>query len=65
MVNPNQPPMPKKPKMTEREYENRRSWLIDTAETPHDKSRLPKQLKDLDNQYRSSNLQPRIGGHAN
>jgi hypothetical protein len=52
-------------RMTQEQYENRRSWLIDTAETPQDKKNLAKDLANLDKQYRSSNFQPRIGGHAN
>ena len=43
--------MPKKPAMTEDEYMNRRSWLIDTAETPEDKKNLPKDLAELKKQY--------------
>ena len=39
--------------MTQDEYDARRSWLIDTAETPEDKKNLPKDLADLDSMYKN------------
>ena len=42
---------PVKQGMTEDEYMNRRSWLIDTAETPEDKAKLAKDLADLKKKY--------------
>ena len=47
--------MAKKPKpMTFRQYETKRDWLIDTAETPEDKARLKEDLKKLRQQYKAS-----------
>ena len=43
----------KKP-MTQREYETKREWLVDTAETPQDKKNLKKDLAKLDSEYRRS-----------
>jgi hypothetical protein len=40
--------------MSEDEYYNRRSWLIDTAETPADKKRLAKDLANLKKEYMMS-----------
>jgi len=40
--------------MNEQEYENRKSWLIDTAETPKDRKNLPKELADLKKLYKAS-----------
>jgi hypothetical protein len=37
--------------MTYDEYQNKRSWLIDTAETPADQRRLKAQLEKLKAQY--------------
>jgi hypothetical protein len=37
--------------MTYDEYQNKRSWLIDTAETPADQKRLKAQLEKLKAQY--------------
>jgi len=37
--------------MTYDEYQNKRSWLIDTAETPADQKRLKAQLDKLKAQY--------------
>ena len=37
--------------MTYDEYQNKRSWLIDTAETPADQKRLKAQLAKLKAQY--------------
>ena len=39
--------------MTYDEYQNKRSWLIDTAETPKDKKNLKSDLAKLDAQYKS------------
>jgi len=33
------------------DYQNKRSWLVDTAETPADKKRLKAQLEKLKAQY--------------
>lgn len=38
--------------LTEQEYMDRRSWLIDTAETPEDKKNLKRDLKILDDYYK-------------
>lgn len=43
-------------KMSKREYETQREWLIDTAETPKDQKNLKKDLADLNLTYRASNL---------
>jgi hypothetical protein len=37
--------------MTYDEYDSKRSWLVDTAETPEDKKRLKAQLQKLKAQY--------------
>ena len=37
--------------MTYDEYDSKRSWLVDTAETPADKKRLKAQLQKLRAQY--------------
>lgn len=54
MATPKKPLLPKlqKPTMTEREYQSRREWIIDTAETPADKANLKKDLAKLDAQYK-------------
>ena len=67
MATPKKPLLPKlqKPVMTKSQYETRREWITDTAETPADKANLKKDLAKLDKTYKSSNHQPRIGGHAN
>ena len=39
--------------MNKREYENRKSWLIDTAETPKDKKNLKKELAALEKLYKA------------
>lgn len=54
--------MPKKPAMTFREYETKRDWLIDTAETPKDKRNLPRDLKKLRQEYKRSKRSRREGG---
>lgn len=46
-------PKSKKP-MTYDDYMNRRSWLVDTAETPEDKKNLKEDLKKLDRLYKES-----------
>jgi hypothetical protein len=43
--------------MTYDEYMNRRSWLIDTAETPKQQKVLKEQLKELKKQYQASRRQ--------
>jgi len=40
--------------MTYDQYQNRRSWLVDTAETPADKKKLASDLAKLDAQYKAS-----------
>lgn len=47
-------PTSKTSKMTQEDYESRRSWLIDTAETPKDKANLKKDLAKLDAMYKRS-----------
>jgi hypothetical protein len=37
--------------MTYDEYDSKRSWLVDTAETPEDKKRLKAELQKLKAQY--------------
>ena len=44
--------MGKNKPMSQDDYENRRSWLIDTAETPEDQKKLKKQLAELDAMYK-------------
>lgn len=39
--------------MTEDQYQNKRSWLIDTAETPADKKKLKADLAKLDALYKA------------
>jgi hypothetical protein len=39
--------------MTYDEYDSKRSWLVDTAETPADQKRLKAQLEKLRSQYES------------
>ena len=39
--------------MTDDQYQNRRSWLIDTAETSADKKRLKAELAKLDAMYKA------------
>ena len=39
--------------MTSDEYQNKRSWLIDTAETPADKKKLKSQVAALDAIYKA------------
>jgi hypothetical protein len=39
--------------MTRDQYENKRSWLIDTAETPEDKKKLASDLAKLDAAYKA------------
>jgi len=46
--------------MSQREYESRREWLIDTAETPEDQKRLKKDLANLDKLYKAQ--QRKVGG---
>ena len=36
------------------DYQNKRSWLIDTAETPADKKRLKAELAALDAKYKAA-----------
>jgi hypothetical protein len=52
------------------DYQNKRSWLVDTAETPADKKRLKAQLEKLKAQYdagkakASPTAKPLTGGAA-
>ena len=46
------------------EYQNKRSWLIDTAETPADKKRLAAQLAKLDAEYKAKYKSGTQSGHA-
>jgi len=39
------------------DYMNRRSWLIDTAETPADQKRLKSELAKLDAQFNPNSQQ--------
>jgi hypothetical protein len=39
--------------VNKREYENRKSWLIDTAETPKDKKNLKSDLAALAKLYKA------------
>lgn len=57
-------PLNKIKPMTEDEYQSRRSWLIDTAETPEDKKNLPKDLATLDARYKAQQQQ-KSGTQAN
>jgi hypothetical protein len=41
------------------DYMNRRSWLIDTAETPADKKRLKADLAKLDTQFNPNKVAKR------
>jgi hypothetical protein len=45
------------------DYMNKRSWLIDTAETPADKKRLKSDLKKLDAKFNPNRVasNPKIG----
>ena len=60
-------PLNKIKPMTEDEYQSRRSWLIDTAETPEDKKNLPKDLATLDARYKAQQQmqQQKSGTQAN
>lgn len=40
--------------MTYDQYQNRRSWLVDTAETPADKKKLAGDLAKLDAEWRAA-----------
>ena len=46
------------------DYMNKRSWLIDTAETPADKKRLKSDLKKLDAKFNPNRVasKPKISG---
>jgi hypothetical protein len=46
------------------EYMNKRSWLIDTAETPADKKNLKAQLAKLDAEYKAKSKTGTQPGHA-
>ena len=41
------------------DYQNKRSWLTDTAETPADKKRLKAQLAALDAKYKAGKTPPK------
>jgi len=42
------------------DYMNRRSWLIDTAETPEDQKRLKAELAKLDAQFNPNRVAKKI-----
>lgn len=42
------------------DYMNKRSWMVDTAETPGQKKALPKQVKKLDKTVNWASRSPRI-----
>ena len=44
--------------MTYDEYDSKRSWLVDTAETPADKKRLKTELQKLKAQYEAGKATP-------
>ena len=44
---------PVKP-MTQAQYETKREWIIDTAETPRDKANLQRDLAKLEREFRNS-----------
>lgn len=44
------------------DYMNKRSWLVDTAETAQDKKALPGQLKKLDKAISWASRSPRTQG---
>jgi len=46
------------------EYQNKRSWLIDTAETPADKKKLAAQLAKLDAEYKAKYKSGTQPGHS-
>ena len=46
------------------DYQNKRSWLVDTAETPADKKRLKAQLEKLKAQYDAGKAKPVTGAAA-
>ena len=50
--------------MTQDEYDARRSWLIDTAETSEDKKKLAKDLAALDAMYKKQQKQGTQKGHS-
>ena len=52
--------MPNVPRMSYSEYENKRSWLIDTAETPEDKANLKKDLAALKKLYKQGRVEAGI-----
>ena len=50
------------PRMSKTDYENRKSWLIDTAETPEDKANLKKDLAALKKLYKQGRVEAGITG---
>ena len=45
--------------MTYDEYDSKRSWLVDTAETPADQKRLKAELQKLKAQYEAGKAKPK------
>jgi len=54
---------PYKPTLYDK-YDNKRSWLIDTAETPEQQKALPGELKKLREQYLKDKAKGTQEGHA-
>lgn len=52
--------MPNVPRMSYDEYLNKKSWLIDTAETPEDKKNLKKDLAALKKLYKQGRVEAGI-----
>jgi hypothetical protein len=50
--------------MTEDQYQNKRSWLIDTAETPQDKKNLKADLAKLDALYKTQKAAAKAAAKA-
>ncbi len=48
------------PRMSKAEYENRLSWLTDTAETPEDKANLRKEIAALKKLYKQGRVEAGI-----
>lgn len=46
--------------MTYDQYQNKRSWIIDTAETPADKKRIKAELAKLDAMYKAQKATPKM-----
>ena len=44
-------------RMSKMDYENKLSWLYDTAETPKDKKNLKKDIANLKKQYKAGRIE--------